>query len=91
MGSYMDGFAKLHTFKLNGSQVYFSGKMIESTTYVDSVKAGELVPQILLNPFPNPDDEWNIFEMEKIMERSFNQFYGDGSHNAVSMIKKTSS
>ena len=41
----MEGFAKLHTFKFDGSKVYFSGKMIESSTYKDSVDAGEYVPQ----------------------------------------------
>ena len=82
LGNYMDGFAKLHSFKLDGPNVYFSGKMVESSTYKDSVAKGELVPQILLSHFPNADDEWSIWEMEEIMERAFNQMYGDASHNA---------
>ena len=43
LSSYLDGFAKLHTFKLDGSNVYFSGKMLGSSTYLDSVAKGELV------------------------------------------------
>ena len=82
LGNYMDGFAKLHSFKLDGANVYFSGKMVESTTYKDSLAKGELVPQILLSHFPNPEDEWSLWEMEEIMERAFNQMYGDASHNA---------
>ena len=59
--------------------------MVESSTYMDSVAKGELVPQITLNPLANPDEEWNLLEMEEIMERSFNQWYGDASHGAVSI------
>ena len=58
--------------------------MVESSTYMDSVAKGELVPQITLNPLANPDEEWSLLEMEEIMERSFNQWYGDASHGAVS-------
>ena len=58
--------------------------MVESSTYMDSVAKGELVPQITLNPLANPDEEWNLLEMEEIMERNFNQWYGDASHGAVS-------
>ena len=80
----MDGFAKLHSFKLDGKRVYFSGKMIESTTYKDSVERGELVPQITLNKLANPDDEWNLMEMQEIGSRSLNQMMGDMTHNSVS-------
>ena len=82
LSSYLDGFAKLHTFKLDGPNVYFSGKMLGSSTYLDSVAKGELVPQIILNPMVNPDDEWSLWEMEEIMERMFNGWYGDGKHTA---------
>ena len=82
LSSYLDGFAKLHTFKLDGSKVYYSGKMLGSSTYLDSVEKGELVPQIILNPMVNPDDEWSLWEMEEIMERMFNFWYGDGKHTA---------
>jgi len=37
LGSWLDGFAKLHTIKFDGKIAYFSGKMVESTTYMDSV------------------------------------------------------
>ena len=80
----MEGFAKLHTFKFDGSKVYFSGKMIKSSTYKDSVDAGEYVPQINLSKFANPEDEWNIFEMLQIMIKVLIQFFGNASYNAVS-------
>ena len=88
LSSWLDGFAKLHSFKFDGRNVYFSGKMIESTTYMDSLEAGELVPQITLNKLKNPDEEWTLLEMEKIGERSINMFFGDMTHNAVSFIYK---
>ena len=84
LSSWLDGFAKLHSFKFDGKNVYFSGKMIESTTYMDSLEAGELVPQITLNKLKNPDEEWTVLEMKKIGERSINMFFGDMTHNAVS-------
>ena len=84
----MDGFAKLHSFKFDGRNVYFSGKMIESTTYMDSLEAGELVPQITLNKLKNPDEEGTLLEMEEFGERSINMFFGDMTHNAVSFIYK---
>ena len=59
----MDGFAKLHSFKFDGTNVYYSGKMIESTTYMDSVAKGELVPQVTLNKLADPNDEWTAMEI----------------------------
>ena len=66
LSNWLDGFAKLHSFKFNGDRVLFSGKMLESQNYLDSVAAGELVPQFTLNQFVNPEDDWNIFEKMKI-------------------------
>ena len=42
--SWLDGFAKLHSFKFSGSEVLFSGKMLESPNYLASVASGELQP-----------------------------------------------
>ena len=41
--------------------------MIQSTTYLDSVENGELVPQITLSPLANPDDEWSTLELGEIL------------------------
>ena len=81
--SWLDGFAKLHSFKLDGQKVYFSGKMIESTTYMDSVAKGELVPQITLNKLAN-GEEWSLSEVSEILSRMGNQMAGDATHNGVS-------
>jgi len=64
--SWLDGFGKLHSFKFNGSRVLFSGKMLETPLYLASVKKGELVPQMTLNKFQNPADEWSWFELAEI-------------------------
>ena len=86
LSSWLDGFAKLHSFKFDGSNVYFSGKMVESTTYMDSVAAGELVPQVTLNKLANPDEEWTALEIGDILYRQMTQWYGDLSSNAVSIF-----
>ena len=86
LSSWLDGFAKIHTFKLDGQKVYFSGKMLESTTYMDSVAKGELVPQIMLNPFVNPDEDWSLFEVTEILQKQYNQWNGDMTHNGVSNL-----
>ena len=83
LSNWLDGFAKLHSFKFDGANVYFSGKMIASTTYLDSTAKGELVPQITLGPLDNPDEEWGLWEMMEIMRRAENQYIGDMTHNAV--------
>ena len=85
LSSWLDGFAKLHSFKLDGQKVYFSGKMIESTTYMDSVAKGELVPQITLNKLAN-GEEWSLSEMSELLSRMGNQMLGDASHNGVSIM-----
>ena len=43
MTSWLDGFAKLHSFKMSGGNILFSGKMLEPPNYLASVEAGELV------------------------------------------------
>ena len=87
MSSWLDGFAKLHSFKFDGANVYFSGKMIQSTTYMDSVANGELVPQITLNSLANPEDEWTLLEIGEIVAKMTKQWFhfGDGKHNGVIM------
>ena len=66
LNNWLDGFAKLHSFKFKGDKVLFSGKMLESKNYLDSVAAGELTPQLTLNQFINPDDDWDNFEKFEI-------------------------
>ena len=58
--------------------------MIQSTTYLDSVANGELVPQITLSPLANPDEEWTTLEMGDILMKQSNQIFGIGDHNGVS-------
>ena len=60
--------------------------MVESTTYKDSVKRKELVPQIMLAGFENEEDEWSIWEVAEILHRYYEQFHGDMEHNAVRYI-----
>ena len=62
MTSWLDGFAKLHSFKMKGSEVLFSGAMLKSPNYVASVEAGELVPMITLNRFETEEEEWSYWE-----------------------------
>ena len=58
--------------------------MVESTTYKDSVLKGELVPQITLNSLEKPEEEWSVWEVIEIVQKSASQFTGDMAHNAVS-------
>ena len=64
--SWLDGFAKLHSFKFKGNRVLFSGKMMETPLYLESVQKGELVPQITLNKFRTVEEEWNSYEKMSI-------------------------
>ena len=59
--------------------------MIQSTTYMDSVANGELVPQITLNSLANPEDEWKMLEIGEIVAKMTKQWFhfGDGKHNGV--------
>ena len=78
LNNWLDGFPKLHSFKFNGDKVLFSGKMLESKNYMDSVAAGELTPQITLNQFVNPADDWDMFEKFEIFYKVGHLF---GNHN----------
>jgi carotenoid cleavage dioxygenase-like enzyme len=69
LGSWLDGFAKLHSFKMDGDKVLFSGKMLEPPNYLDSVAKGELVPMLTLNKFANDDDEWTTMEKLEIVNK----------------------
>ena len=40
MTSWLDGFAKLHSFKMSGGNILFSGKMLEPPNYLASVEVG---------------------------------------------------
>ena len=60
--------------------------MIESTTYMQSVENGELVPQITLSKLAVPEEEWTLLDMEKILEKNMNQWFGDMTNNAVSNL-----
>ena len=61
--------------------------MIQSTTYLDSVANGELVPQITLSPLANPDEEWTTLELGEILMKQTNQIFHMGKHNGVSKHK----
>jgi carotenoid cleavage dioxygenase-like enzyme len=68
--SWLDGFAKLHSFKFSGSQVLFSGKMLESPNYLASVAAGELQPMSTLNKFGTVEEEWTFWEKMIILNKT---------------------
>ena len=60
--------------------------MIASSTYIDSMEKGELVPQFTLSTFQNPEDEWTYWEYLEIMQRGNEQFNGESEHNLVGFI-----
>ena len=68
--SWLDGFAKLHSFKFSGSKVLYSGKMLESPNYLESVRNGELAPSITLNKFGSLEEEWSWSEKIQILVKS---------------------
>ena len=41
--------------------------MLESPNYLASVAAGELVPQLTLNRFSSPEEEWSWWEYNIII------------------------
>ena len=86
--SWLDGFAKLHSFKFSGSQVLFSGKMLESPNYLASVAAGELQPMTTLNGFNSPDEEWSWWEKMKILGKSLLLTAFDNNNPALWRIGK---
>jgi len=78
MSSWLEGFGKLHSFKLDGPKVLYSGKMLDSPNYVASKEKGELVPMVTLNKFDNEEDEWTWWEKLHII---FKMFIGDEMGN----------
>lgn len=80
LASWLEGFAKLHSFKISGSKVLYSGKMLESPNYVASREKGEMVPMMTLNKFADPEDEWNWWEKLQIMVKMFAGTEFDGSN-----------
>ena len=47
---------------MSGSNILYSGAMLQSPNYVASVKAGELVPMITLNRFRTEEEEWSLWD-----------------------------
>lgn len=58
--SWMDGFAKLHSFKFNGntSDVLFSGKFITTPIYQKCLEAKDLIPYVTLAAVGPNDWTW---------------------------------
>jgi len=83
LSSWLEGWAKIHSFKFNGSRVLFSGKMLETPNYLESQKKGELIPQMTFNYFDNPDDEWSFWEKLKISQNMVKGTAFDNSNPAV--------
>jgi hypothetical protein len=65
----LDGWAKLHSLKFNQGKILFSGKFVKSLNYVESADQGYLTPQMTLNKFTDPNDEWNFLEYIKILTK----------------------
>jgi len=65
--SWLEGFAKLHSFKMDGAKMVYSGRMLQSPNYVASVEKGELVPMITLNKFASDEEEWDAWEKMQIL------------------------
>jgi len=59
--SWMDGFAKLHSFKFNGntSDVLYSARFINSRIYQRCLEKGDLVPYMTLAPVAPTDWTWS--------------------------------
>lgn len=83
LSSWLDGFAKLHKFKFNDGKVLFSGKMLEPPNYLDSVKKGELTPQMTLNRFNTKAEEWTFLEKMKISEKTLMKTSFDNNNPAL--------
>jgi len=85
LASWLEGWAKIHSFKFNGSRVLFSGKMLETPLYKENVKNGEMTPQMSFNYFENPEDEWSFWEKLQIVRKMAGGMAGgyDNSNPAV--------
>jgi len=81
MTSWLDGFAKLHSFKMSGDSILYSGAMLKSPNYVDSVEKGELVPSSTLNRFKTNEEEWTWWELMQIFYKSFVTMDEFGNNN----------
>jgi len=66
---YMDGWGKLHSFKLHNGQVLASGKLTETELYSKNVAAKEILPAVTLAPV-GPTD-WSSWEMIKGLKNGF--------------------
>ena len=47
---------------MSGSEILFSGAMLQSPNYVASVEAGELVPMIALSTFRTEEEDWTWWQ-----------------------------
>lgn len=86
--SWLDGYAKLHSFKFRKGKVLFSGKMLEPPNYVASMKKGELTPQMTLNKFKTKEEEWSWVEKAKIAEMMMMKTAFDNNNPALWRIGK---
>ena len=60
-----------------------SGKMLESPNYLASVAAGELVPQLTLNRFSSPEEEWSWLERLEIIYKMVTMRAFDNNNPAL--------
>jgi len=65
----MDGWGKLHSFKLHQGKVLSSGKLTETALYKKNVAAGQILPTITLAPVAPKD--WSYLEMAKALKNGF--------------------
>ena len=79
--SWLDGFAKLHSFKMSGKSVLYSGAMLKSPNYVESVEKGELVPSITLTKFNTDEEEWTWWELLQIIYKAMVTMDEHGNNN----------
>ena len=57
--------------------------MLESPTYLASVAAGELVPQLTLNKFSSPEEEWSWLERLEIIYKMVTMRAFDNNNPAL--------
>ena len=56
---------------MSGDSILYSGAMLKSPNYVDSVEKGELVPSSTLNRFATDEEEWTWWEILHIFYKAF--------------------
>ena len=66
---------------MSGSSILYSGAMLKSPNYVDSVEKGELVPSITLNKFNTDEEEWTWWELLQIIYKSMVTMDESGNNN----------